>query len=398
MKIFKVDFYHTGKPKANGTKSIICRFGYGKDTQDVGTGIFCVADDWNKDTQTVVNNANSDLYNKKIAILRGKLNEIEMGANFAKKGKVDATLIKSVYEGKDRPNFGIIGLWEQSITVKRNVLAKTRNTFESLRNDTVKKKRLVRFLATLDKKEILISDIDVKFCIDFGNFLNSIISLEPARMTYARFKGLLSVQLDLGNIDNNPANSHKMATGKAKKFVWLTYEEVLKILNFDFVSVGEQTEAHRFCLQCLTGASHADVHKICLNEVQTGTNGVDYITISREKTDETCTIPIFAEVKELLSKYENGFIPNISVQRRNTHLLQVCQRVGITKKVTTHAGRHTFAMLARHHKDIAIDVVANIMGHATSRTTEKYYSQMLAETVIKGFKGGFSTDDLEPQI
>ena len=399
MKVFKVKFLLATTTKKNGTKSVLCRISYDKnDWKEVGTGIFCLPSEWDKDNEKVVSNPNAKSYNLTLVVMRGKFNEIHLGANFAYKGKVDATLIKSTYLGKDRPNFGIVGLWTQSIEVKRNVLAKNRNTIDSLRNDTVKKKRLVRFLKTINKTEILISDIDAKFCKDFGDFLHSIISTDVAHMTYSRFEGLLSVQVNLGNINNNFAKTHKMVRGRQKKLVWLTYAEVLKILNFDFVGIGERTEAHRFCLQCLTGVSHADVHKIRLADILVDTNGVDYVSICREKTDEICTIPIFAETKLLLQKYENGFIPNISVSKRNTHLLQVCQRVGITKNVTTHVGRHTFAMLARHHKKTPLDVVKNIMGHRTSRTTERYYLQMLPETVTDCFKSGFSNDNLDIAI
>ena len=59
MKIFKVNFLLATTTKKNGTKSVICRFGYGKDVKEVGTGIFCLPSEWDTNTQQVANKANA---------------------------------------------------------------------------------------------------------------------------------------------------------------------------------------------------------------------------------------------------------------------------------------------------------------------------------------------------
>ncbi len=393
MKVFKVNFLQASKTKANGTKLVMCRFGYGNDVQDLNTSISCLPSEWNSATQKVINHASSTDYNNIIDSLKVDLVKIDASAILSGIKNVDSKYIKSIHLGTDRKEYGIITLWNGKLDTVKSVVASGRNTVGSINAERTQKRRLERYLTgSLSIVDILISKIDVEFCQKFYDFLRSIVQDEPARMTFARFKMILQKQVDFGNLTKNPANLIKVFRGKPKKFVWLNLSEVEKLVNLPLVGLAESTERDRICLQCYTGASHSDLEKISLKDVQTDHNGDEFLIIHRKKTDELCSIPLHPEAKKILQKYKNGYIPSISTQNRNTHLLQICQRAGITKKVTTHVGRHTFAMLARHEWDIPLDIVQAIMGHATSKTTERYYLQMQAETVntafFKGIKKG----------
>ncbi len=380
--IFKISFL-LGTSKKD-TKPVLCSFRYCKaDEKRTSLGFNVLVSEFDKTTETVINHANAKDYNAKIAILRGSLLSIEMGAKINNKVIVTPELIKSILEGKNSVNYSIVALWEQSITNNRNVVESERNTEGSFSNDTKKKKRLMRFLQEKhNRKDIMIGDVDAKFCADFYQFLINIgLGAETVRMTYSRFANLMQQQHNLGNLTHNITLVVKPKRGKKKPIVYLTSAEVEKLVQENFVSDAESKERDRFIIQCCTGVAHVDVPKICLANVQVNSKGQEFISVPRQKTGEFCMIPFNPLLRVILEKYPNGCLEQISNQKRNVNLAQICTRVGITKKVTTHIGRHTFCVHALNVLKLKLSTVAKIMGHSSTETTQLYYMEIFDETV-----------------
>ena len=387
-KVYEFNHYTILANSKTPLRAVVCRFGYGKaDEKEVRTGVKVLASEWDKATQKVINTANAGVLNNKIAIVIGKIIAFEAGAQILKRGKVDASYIKSLFEGKDRPSFGIISLWEQSTNVNKSALESERHTEGSFANDDKKKKRLVRFLAEKhNRKDILITDIDAQFCVDFHNFLiGSKLGAETVRMTYSRFATLMQGQQNIGNLTNNIALVVKPKRGKKQEIVYLTITEVEKLAKEFFVSDAESRERDRFIVQCCTGVAHVDVPKICLANVQTNSKGQEFIRVPRQKTGEFCMIPFNPLLRVILEKYPDGCLEQISNQKRNVNLAQICNRVGITKKVTTHIGRHTFCVYALNVLKLKLTTVAKIMGHSSTETTQRYYMEIFDETITDEF-------------
>ena len=379
---FKISFL-LGTSKKD-TKPVLCSFRYCKaDEKRISLGFNVLISQFDKTTEKVITHANAKDYNAQIAILRGKLLATEMGAKINNKAVVTPELIKSILEGKNSVNYSIVALWEQSITNNRNVVESERNTEGSFSNDTKKKKRLMRFLREKHtKKDIMIGDIDAKFCADFHQFLISIgLGAETVRMTYSRFANLMQQQHNLGNLTNNIALVIKPKRGKKKPIIYLTSAEVKRLVEENFVSDAESRERDRFIIQVFTGVAHVDVPKICLANVQVNSKGKEFIFVPRQKTGENCLIPLNPILRTILEKYPDGKLHEISNQKRNVNLAQICNRVGITKKVTTHIGRHTFCVHALNVLKLNLSTVATIMGHSTTETTQRYYMQIFDETV-----------------
>lgn len=62
-------------------------------------------------------------------------------------------------------------------------------------------------------------------------------------------------------------------------------------------------------------------------------------------------------------------------------LKEIADMCGITKKLTTHVGRHTFACIALANK-VSMETIARMLGHSDIRTT-KIYAKVLDTTVSK---------------
>jgi site-specific recombinase XerD len=70
---------------------------------------------------------------------------------------------------------------------------------------------------------------------------------------------------------------------------------------------------------------------------------------------------------------ENGTIfPFISNQRMNGYLKEIADVCGITKRLTFHIARHTFATTITVSNGVPIESVSKMLGHTTIRTTQIY--------------------------
>lgn len=56
----------------------------------------------------------------------------------------------------------------------------------------------------------------------------------------------------------------------------------------------------------------------------------------------------------------------------NAYLKEVADLCGITKKLTTHMARHTFATTVTLNNGVPIETVSKMLGHKNLRTTQHY--------------------------
>ena len=83
---------------------------------------------------------------------------------------------------------------------------------------------------------------------------------------------------------------------------------------------------------------------------------------------------------EIIEKYNdhpycisyNKLLPVNSNQRFNAYLKEIADICGITKKLTTHIARHTFATTITLANGVPIETVSAMLGHTNIRTTQIY--------------------------
>jgi site-specific recombinase XerD len=100
-----------------------------------------------------------------------------------------------------------------------------------------------------------------------------------------------------------------------------------------------------------------------------------------------CNIPLLEIPRMIIEKYRNHpecvkggvILPVPSNQRMNSYLKEIADVCGITKPLTTHIARHTFACLAVANK-VSMESIAKMLGHSDIRTT-KIYAKILDRTV-----------------
>ena len=106
-------------------------------------------------------------------------------------------------------------------------------------------------------------------------------------------------------------------------------------------------------------------------EYPKGDDGNLWIFIKRQKTETPCHIPLLDEAKVILERYKNHRIcrwrkvalPVLTNQRVNGYLKEIADLCTITKVLTYHLARHTFATTITLSNGVPIETVSQMLGH-----------------------------------
>ena len=100
----------------------------------------------------------------------------------------------------------------------------------------------------------------------------------------------------------------------------------------------------------------------------------------RQKTHTASNIPLLPIAEEILRKYENHpltadserLLPMYTNQKVNEYLKTIAETCGITKKLTFHVARHTFATTVTLGNNVSMESVSKMLGHKSIKTTQHY--------------------------
>jgi len=91
-------------------------------------------------------------------------------------------------------------------------------------------------------------------------------------------------------------------------------------------------------------------------------------------------VPLLSNALTIIEKYKdhagmnnkNKLLPVITNIKTNEYLKEIATLCSITKNLTFHMARHTFATTITLTNGIPIETVSNILGHTSLRTTQIY--------------------------
>jgi integrase len=125
----------------------------------------------------------------------------------------------------------------------------------------------------------------------------------------------------------------------------------------------------------LTGLRFSDIAKLIWAEVRTTAPGEHGLQFRQEKTDGAEVLPISEQTYGLLGepgKLTDKVFPGLKYSSTlNTAVKQWVKSAGITKHITFHCFRHTFATLQLLHGS-DIYTVSKMLGHRELKTTQVY--------------------------
>lgn len=179
-----------------------------------------------------------------------------------------------------------------------------------------------------------------------------------------------------GIIRDNPLSQVTSFKAKTTKRVYLTLDEVNALAQTECrYSVLKRA----FLFSCSTGMRWCDIHRLTWSEIETFNNHkriiFDQAKLSHGDAKSLQYLDMSKSAESLLgpvkAAHERVFKGLKYSAYMNVELLRWCMAAGISKHVTFHAGRHTFAVI-QLSRGIDIYAVSKLLGHSELKTTEIY--------------------------
>lgn len=245
-------------------------------------------------------------------------------------------------------------------------------------------------------------DLTVENIYAFDAWLHSLCKAHPAggRQTglaperisdagvynyHKRLKALINRAVRIGKIDMNPYDRLRgeFKRGDKENVEYLTEEEMEAIVSLHPVRGTAMALARDlFVFQLYTGMSYADTQKFDISDYKQ-VNGKWINTGERVKTGVPYVSHLLPPVVDVLERY-GWHTPKMNNADYNHALKAIQYAAGITTRLHSHLGRHSFAtwMLS---KDVKVQNVMRMLGHKDIRQTMRY-AKSLAKDVQKEFE------------
>ena len=257
-------------------------------------------------------------------------------------------------------------------------------------------KYIVEFLKKkYNKKDIYLTELNNEFISDFDLFLKTVKNCQQnsAIKHLKLLKKVTKLAVTNDWIKKDPFISYKFKLETIDK-EFLTDEELNAIITKKFTIKRIEMVRDVFIFCCMTGLAFIDVKQLSKEHIVLGKNGEMWIRKPRQKSKQMCNIPLLEIPIQMIKKYEddesciknNVLLPVMSNQKMNAYLKEVADLCGITKNLTTHVARHSFATSVALANGVSIESVAKMLGHSNTKTTH-HYARILDKTISNEMKG-----------
>ncbi len=229
--------------------------------------------------------------------------------------------------------------------------------------------------------DISVAEIDYEFITNYEFWLKGVRNCaHNTTMKYiTNFKKIILDALKKGWILRNPFTGFKMTKREVIRTA-LTQQEIDLIKNKTFSIERISQIADIFLFSCYTGLAYVDLRQLNREQIITGIDRQKWIITERQKTGTPTRLPLLPTALDILKKYVDhpycvstgAVLPIPSNQKLNAYLKEIADICGITKTLTFHIARHTFATTVTLNNGVPIETVSRMLGHSSIKQTQHY--------------------------
>lgn len=296
---------------------------------------------------------------------------------------ITAELIKENFLGGDQQSYTLCKLIDYHNTEMQAVLAQG-----TMKNYYTTQKYLHLVLKehykTPDK---FLSELTYKFISDFERFLRKHKPLDHHQPLnnngimkhIERFRKMITLAVTMEWMEKDPFVKYKQKFDKVEREC-LTQEELNRIEAKQFHTERMQQVKDLFVFSCYTGLSYIDVMNLTPSQFVKASGDEYWLITKRQKTSNAVRIPLLPKPLAIIEKYKenikvqaNGsLLPTLSNQKLNSYLKEIADVCDITKPLTFHIARHTFATTIALTNGVPMESVSRMLGHSKLSTTQIY--------------------------
>ena len=384
-------YNHRGRFGKDGTAPVEVRVTVNRRAYYINTGVHVRAREWKHNR--VCNCENEATLNERIGIMLNRVDGIinehlkdgtELDIDFYEVRRLvkspDKRVKRKVYNGdvlaimQDAEDMTV---WMQEELEKLDVASGTRRHYKVsvaalIESGTMRKwtdlsvKNVHRFDAFLHgmQKHRTDAEVKAKKPIEY-------ISQATVRNYHKDIKALLARALKFGLITANPYDRMRgeIKRGDKETVEFLTDVERDRIEGLTINDSMLATVRDIFLFQCYTGMAYSDAMAFSLDRCQKDGKRLTY-SAPRVKTGVTFYIRVLPKALAIVRKYGGSF-PKVADQTCNSNLKTIANVTGITKKLTTHVGRHTFATWMLRN-GVPVEHLRKMLGHRRIEQTMRY--------------------------
>lgn len=157
---------------------------------------------------------------------------------------------------------------------------------------------------------------------------------------------------------------------------YLTIEEVKQIIECEYRPDNDVKSAFLFC--CFSGLRFSDVKKMTWGEITVTNDGQAQLETKMKKTGKSIWVPLSDNAIKWLPERGEALDTDLVFAKlpeqssnADSRLKTLIKKARITKNVTFHVARHTFATLTLTY-GADLYTVSKLLGHSNIRTTQIY--------------------------
>jgi len=379
------------KPQTNGTYPLYMRLTIDGKRAEITTKRFVDADSWDAKSQKLIPKTSLGKKaihsSEEIKSINEYLKTLDRQVYDAQKDllnagkKITAETLKNKLTGVEEKQRMLLQIVEQHNNDIKTLIGKgyTKATWTKY---CTTKNHITEFL----KWKYRISDINLKelnyeFVTDFEFYLKSEKSIDVN--TNAKYiknlKKIVTECVAKNWLDKDPFMAYKVKRKQTER-QYLTEAEIQAIEEKELEIERLVHIRDLFLFSCYTGLSYTDVYNLTPNNVSLGIDGERWIFTHRQKTETASRIPLLPPALAILEKYSSDpkvvnsgkLLPVPSNQKVNAYLKEIATLCKITKELTFHVARHTFATTITLTNGVPIESVSKMLGHKKMQTTQHY--------------------------
>jgi integrase len=252
----------------------------------------------------------------------------------------------------------------------------------TLQRFTITKNHLAAFIKFKFKKDDMeFADLNLEFVKDFEFYLRTVrdCSNNTTLKYIANFKKIVIRAIDKEIILKDPFKNFK---GRKTKLVKkpLSTQELYELERHYFTTDRLNVVRDVFVFQCYTGLAYIDAYQLRTADIKDGIDGNLWIMSERQKTNSTTNVPLLPQALKIIEKYKDHplcvqrgtVLPVSSNQKMNEYLKEIAILCGFPFTLNTHMARRTFGSTVTLNNNVPINVVKELLGHASVKQTEAY--------------------------
>ena len=344
----------------------------------VSTNLYLTPNCWDKSKDQVVNHPHAHALNAMLYEKILELQTVEIG--YWKQGISPSLLdIKKAVKGHVTVDMTFLQFAHRSVATSKRRDGTKQNIYATLHH-------IKTFQGDLE-----IKDVNYKFIVEFEAYLRSTgLKVNSVGKHLRNVRTLVNEAINQGYLplSDYPFRKFKIQKEKPEHRV-LTKKELAKLERMTLKSKSRQRVLDAFLFCCYTGLRFSDFKQIMTKDIS-AIKGTTWISFKSLKTGISQKIPISmlfsGKALELIEKYGemermNRIGCNADVNRT---LKEIVKGAGISKRVTFHTSRHTFATLLLAD-GVSITTIQKLLDHTSVKTTQ-IYSEVLDDTLTNDLR------------